>query len=297
MTPSLEAEKRDIIRRQFLNTADQTYIVARWCFLNRLYLDFYWNAAHCVEKYLKAALLMNGQSAIRDGSGKSYGHDVPRLYWQVCKFADELMPDTLECPANLNVPRWQDEKPRDFLNRLSVNGEPNNRYNLRGFVKRCDDLHKLDIVVHAIRRAVQPLNDPHFSSDDRKRRATTDTNLEFALKHPSHQPGHLHSRFYKLTNGKAGEDVRNAGLTQNLPFAPADFDHGELLSGFAAENPILGLRILETVERPPSKQDGLMADLADWAMANIYYPPAVKKQLEEASKTLRKRSTQSASPS
>jgi len=55
--------KHDIAKELFLKTADQTCVVAHWCFLNRLYLDFYWNALHALEKHLKAVLLMNGLSA------------------------------------------------------------------------------------------------------------------------------------------------------------------------------------------------------------------------------------------
>lgn len=40
------AIRRDIVKELFLKTADQTYVVARWCFLNGLYLDFYWNGVH-----------------------------------------------------------------------------------------------------------------------------------------------------------------------------------------------------------------------------------------------------------
>ena len=56
----LDVLKNNVVKELFLKTADQTYVVARWCFLNRLYLEFYWNGLHAVEKYLKAALLLNG---------------------------------------------------------------------------------------------------------------------------------------------------------------------------------------------------------------------------------------------
>ncbi|GEM_PF-2983598 len=64
--------KHDIIKELFLKTADQTYVVARWRFLNRLYLDFYWNAVHALEKHLKAVLLMNGRSAKGPTVGPAY---------------------------------------------------------------------------------------------------------------------------------------------------------------------------------------------------------------------------------
>lgn len=66
------AIKHDIVKELFLKTADQTYVVARWCFLNGLYLDFYWNALHALEKYLKAVLLVNGRSAKSAADGGAY---------------------------------------------------------------------------------------------------------------------------------------------------------------------------------------------------------------------------------
>jgi hypothetical protein len=40
------------IQRMFVDTADENYIVARWCYLNSLAVDFYWLGAHAVEKYV-----------------------------------------------------------------------------------------------------------------------------------------------------------------------------------------------------------------------------------------------------
>ena len=45
----LTAVKHDIIKELFLKTGHQTYVIAGWCFLNQLYLDFYWNAVHGLE--------------------------------------------------------------------------------------------------------------------------------------------------------------------------------------------------------------------------------------------------------
>lgn len=49
------AIKHDIVKELFLKTADQTYVVTRWCFLNRLYLDFNWNSAHSLEKLAQSS--------------------------------------------------------------------------------------------------------------------------------------------------------------------------------------------------------------------------------------------------
>lgn len=37
----IEILKNSVARSLFLDTADQTYVVAQWRFLNRLFLDFY----------------------------------------------------------------------------------------------------------------------------------------------------------------------------------------------------------------------------------------------------------------
>lgn len=52
-----------IARTAFRNIADQDYITARWCYKSRLSIQFCWMAQQCVEKYLKAILLFNKQSA------------------------------------------------------------------------------------------------------------------------------------------------------------------------------------------------------------------------------------------
>jgi hypothetical protein len=93
------AIKHDIIKELFLKTGDQTYVVARWCFLNQLYLDFYWNAVHALEKHLKAVLLMNGCSARAPASGPAYGHNVAKLFEAVCALAPALLPTIL--PARM----------------------------------------------------------------------------------------------------------------------------------------------------------------------------------------------------
>ena len=63
-----EARRRDLIIRTFLETADATYVTARWQFFNRLNFEFYWNASHAIEKYFKAALLLSNIKANDLGS-------------------------------------------------------------------------------------------------------------------------------------------------------------------------------------------------------------------------------------
>lgn len=54
-----------IARTAFRDIADQDYITARWCYKSRLPIQFCWMAQQCIEKYLKATLLFNNQSATK----------------------------------------------------------------------------------------------------------------------------------------------------------------------------------------------------------------------------------------
>ncbi len=54
---SVSASKNNLVHELFVRTADENYIAARWCAINRLNTDFLWLAVHALEKYLKAVLL------------------------------------------------------------------------------------------------------------------------------------------------------------------------------------------------------------------------------------------------
>jgi hypothetical protein len=98
--------KSNLVQDLFVRTADENYITARWCVFNHLHIDFFWLGVHALEKYMKAVLLLNGFSSIKDRNGEKYGHDIIRLYAQVESFAAELLPSLLEKPENLHIHDW-----------------------------------------------------------------------------------------------------------------------------------------------------------------------------------------------
>src|ERR1700687_1899526 len=93
----LYAEKQSIIDELFIKTADDNYVTARWCFHQNLNVDFFWLAVHCVEKYLKASLLLNGENV------KKQSHDIVMMFPAVRALAPELLPTTLTKPDK-NMP-------------------------------------------------------------------------------------------------------------------------------------------------------------------------------------------------
>jgi hypothetical protein len=80
-----------ITKCMFVSTADQNYMLARVAFFDGLDLDFFWLSLHALEKYYKAALLMNGQEA------KSYGHNLVELH--------QALPQARPAAANWTVGR------------------------------------------------------------------------------------------------------------------------------------------------------------------------------------------------
>jgi hypothetical protein len=148
----LYAEKQSIIDELFIKTADDNYVTARWCFHQNLNVDFLWLAVHCVEKYLKAVLLFNGRTA------RGYGHDISKLYADVRKFADDLLPASPVKPQRMPEAIWQSETFEQFIGRLYRDGQADNRYQLYGYTKMPEDLWKLDQLVFNIRRICCPLD-------------------------------------------------------------------------------------------------------------------------------------------
>ncbi|KRP85787.1 hypothetical protein AOQ72_03820 [Bradyrhizobium yuanmingense] len=117
----LYAGKHSVVQELFIKTADENYVTARFCFANELNVDFFWNAVHGLEKYLKAALLMNGCSGKDfpvDGKRKSFGHNIVELFNAVRPPAPELIPARLVRPDVLPEPYWYEEPIEQFVSRL-----------------------------------------------------------------------------------------------------------------------------------------------------------------------------------
>lgn len=278
----LTAIKHDIIKELFLKTADQIYVVARWCFLNRLYLDFYWNAVHALEKYLKAVLLMNGRSAKAPIDGPPYGHNIVRLFEQVSELAATLLPSTLTQPDELQMRHGRDESIEHFLRRIHDLGQAENRYNIFGFSQQPADIYKLDTVVFAIRQLCVPLDALYFGG--RPDRPNDKTFRQMLAEHPRAVLRRVGTRFFELVGRKDTPAVREAALTHNLPFAPTDFDHGALANHSSGDNPVLYRRIIVYAERgTQSPLDALgLAKVCDWLIADVQLSPDVKGQIHLA---------------
>jgi HEPN domain-containing protein len=276
---SLSASKHSLITELFVRTADENYITARWCAINRLNTDFLWLAVHALEKYLKAVLLFNGHSS------QGYSHDIVKLYAAVQAIAGPLLPARLVQPADLDIHHWSERTPEAFMQHLLDNGNADNRYLIYGYATRSQDLHMLDQMVFAIRRLICPLDERVFP--DRQAGAPTLTHRDWLTRQPEHRSS-LFMPLDSLISAKEDSPARQAALNLNVLFAPDDFQHTPLRSGSAAMNPVIMRRILDPLESndPAHAAEGI--ELARWFLASVKVPkgsaadPGVAEQIKAA---------------
>lgn len=266
----LDAEKAQIVRELFIDTADDNYILARWCFVGGLSVDYSWLAVHTLEKYMKAALLLNGQS------GKE-GHDIRRLYKNVKHLSADLLPENLTQPPALEIDSWRDERPTRFLERLYRNGNAHNRYQIFGFLRHREDLFKLDSMAFALRRLCVPL-------EARRRPSKTNrTHRDVLTEEPTTWTVSQACRLERTVLGHRGEQLRKVLLNLNVSFAPEGFPHGSLRSSMAWHSSVIERLILRRLERSSCSDDtGRAVKLCRWMIENILLPDNVVQQLEEA---------------
>lgn len=267
----LRALQTDLVHDLFVRTADENYITARWCAVNRLNTDFFWLAVHALEKYLKAVLLLNGRSS------KDYGHDIVTLYRDVTAIAGELLPKRLQQPQKLQMDHWFERSAEDFVAHLLRQGNADNRYLIYGYVIRTQDLHMLDQMVFAVRRLICSLDEQVFPNQSFG--APTFTHRELLNRQPEYF-SRLFMPLDELIDAKESSPARTAALNLNTVFAPPDFPHTPLWSGTSARNPVIIRRILDPLEsdNPDWVAEGLK--LANWFLENVTLPPAVRHQIK-----------------
>lgn len=181
-----ERRIEEIIHDVFISPADADYISARFFYLNRQQRAFFWPALQCLEKYLKANLLLLGLPV------KKYGHKLLCLAKDLDQHIGVVRKiDLKPHPRHIEVFReisWRSTDPFDFLKTIEEYGAASNRYNYFGADIEFSTLLKLDQLVYALRQKIAP-----------------DMPLEGLNK---------------------GGSLKEFAFKENMPFAPIDYDHG-----------------------------------------------------------------------
>lgn len=265
----LYAEQQSIIDELFIKTADDNYITARWCFHRNLNTDFFWLAVHCVEKYLKAVLLLNG------GTSVEHGHNINLLYTEVRKFANDLLPPEPVIPQDTPPGMWRKETFEKFIARLYRDGQADNRYQLYGYSKMPEDLWKLDQLVYNVRRLCKPLDANVMTKNIPG--GPTSSNRDALKADPKRWT--LNSRLEDALTGKIDEEVKSAVTLWNFPFTPENYPRPAASYTFASKDSVFIRRLFDPLNAGP--QHYAHADkLWAWVKIHIKLSKELIKEIE-----------------
>lgn len=145
-----------VIYESFIVTADQDYFTARILAYNGLSRAFYWAASQSIEKYLKAFLLLNGQSTRPFNK-----HETGSLLDEASSFDSDLNnidvsphPEIELISQEFAFSTFKKLSLTDFINDLDTHGNPNNRYNAIGVHFNSYHIFALDKLTFFIREKV-----------------------------------------------------------------------------------------------------------------------------------------------
>jgi len=151
---SIERVVVKVIYESFVVPGDQDYLTARLLAQKGLPRAFFWAAAQCIEKYLKAFLLLDGHSVI--DKRKFRGHPVKILFDDAAKVDNALRSIDLTPHVKINI---EEDVRRhiksftidSFIEDIDVHGSADNRYNSCGVEFNTGHLFALDNFAYALR--------------------------------------------------------------------------------------------------------------------------------------------------
>jgi HEPN domain-containing protein len=152
---SFEERKIELIKRLFVEAADNDYLSARWAYSHALSHQFFWMASQAIEKYLKALLLLNNVSI------KRFDHDIVTLFQAAQKLdKTEVFSDVIELPETSAIGRgsWHSQPIQKFLEHLGYYGSPESRYGSMGTHLNGPIIHILDRFCAELRTLIRKQN-------------------------------------------------------------------------------------------------------------------------------------------
>lgn len=152
MALGVVARRNDLIRRMFIDTADMNYVGARAAFFEGRNYDFWWLTLHAAEKYLKAALLMNGATA------NAANHNLVTLMERIAKVDKRVVLPKFIRPRLAGAERMFDGHNTDFVKWLNIFGSAPNRYATYSYVISNIDIYRADHLIYWARRHARPFS-------------------------------------------------------------------------------------------------------------------------------------------
>ena len=141
-----------VIYESFVIPADEDYLTARLLVKSKLYRGFYWSAAQCIEKYLKAYLLLHDVSV-----KNRKGHSIKPLFEKAIEIDKELKTIDLTIHPDIHIDKnfYEQINLEKFLNDIETYGNADNRYNSVGVDFGIEHLFALDKFVFLLRDKIE----------------------------------------------------------------------------------------------------------------------------------------------
>ncbi|MBY3753892.1 hypothetical protein GBZ26_05130 [Azospirillum formosense] len=266
----------------FVEPGDQNYQLARWAKIHGFHREFYWQSVQAIEKYCKAALVLNGEST------KHGSHGIENLYNRCCDRFGDLVVQRFERPELFPQELWNDEEPERFLRFLYQQGNPNSRYGMTSWFNRPSDLIKLDILAFNIRRCTIGIDwvvgEDFYVEKDLQ--VFVGKNFSDVLRaNPSYQ---VRGDFQTISSPAvmSGEDVADSLVLWNyqMDSAPSCFS-GPLPPSLSAvigpaRNSLLHILCNQVSYRQSTEPSSLLLDGAAWMLETIKLDRQVMEILE-----------------
>jgi HEPN domain-containing protein len=152
---AIERNIVEVINDSFVKTGDEDYLTARFLALKGLERAFFWSASQAIEKYLKAFLLMRGESI----KANSRGHQLVSLLNKAKKLDKRLDNVSFDFHPSLIVSSVAREHLKKlslhvFIEDMESHGSPNNRYNEKGVDFNSAHLLGLDSFLFTLRSII-----------------------------------------------------------------------------------------------------------------------------------------------
>ena len=151
---SAESNTVEVIYESFVTPADEDYLMSRFLAQKGFERGFYWAAAQATEKYLKAFLLMNGQSV------KNFkGHPIKKLFEAAGKVDESILALQITPHQNIVVEPsisnlLKKFTAQSFIAELEKYGSPDNRYNAFGVEYNTGHLFAMDSFSFQLRKKI-----------------------------------------------------------------------------------------------------------------------------------------------
>lgn len=148
---SAEANAVSVIYESFVVSGDEDYLMSRLLAQKGLQRGFYWAAAQAVEKYLKAFLIMNGDSV------KEFKkHPIKQLFEAAGKIDISLLSLNISPHPSIQVEedfshRIKKFSIQQFIGELEKHGDAGNRYNAFGVEYNTGHLFAMDSLSFQLR--------------------------------------------------------------------------------------------------------------------------------------------------